>query len=145
MRDADVEQLIELGRMLKAPGPVSLGGKATASGIWPEPRLGPELAFDGNPATRWGGAPDTTDGWLAVDLGKPMEIGRVWISEGWDRVRKFELQMQKDGEWQTIYTGTTIGENFSATFDPVTAQHMRLNILEATDVPTIWEVQLFGE
>ncbi len=52
MRDADVEQLTELGRMLKAPGPVSLGGKATASGIWPSPRLGPELAFDGNPATR---------------------------------------------------------------------------------------------
>ena len=28
-------------------------------------------------------------------------------------------------------------------FDPVTAQHFRLEILEATDVPTIWEVHLY--
>ena len=31
----------------------------------------------------------------------------------------------------------------TAEFEPATAQHVRLNLLEATDVPTIWEVQLF--
>jgi hypothetical protein len=28
-------------------------------------------------------------------------------------------------------------------FPPVTARHVRLNITEATDSPTIWEFQLF--
>ena len=63
----------------------------------------------------------------------------------WDRVRRFELQIQKDGRWQTIHSGTTIGADFTAKFDSVTARHVRLNILEATDVPTIWEVQLFEQ
>ena len=148
MRNEDVRQLLELGRMLKDPSlappkPLTAGCKATASGIWPAPRLGPELAFDDDPSTRWGGAPGTKSGWLAVDLGKPKRFRRVRISEGWDRVRKFELQMQKGNSWQTICKGSTIGRDFSAEFQPVTAQHVRLNILEATDVPTIWEVQLF--
>ena len=34
-------------------GPLPDGWQATASGIWPDPYLGPELAFDGDPATRW--------------------------------------------------------------------------------------------
>jgi hypothetical protein len=148
MRKEDARQLLELGQMLKDPSlappkPLTAGCKATASGIWPDPRLGPELAFDDDPSTRWGGAPDTKSGWLAVDLGKPKTFRRVRINEGWDRVRKFELQIQKDDTWRTIRKGTTIGRNYSADFEPVTAQHVRLNILEATDVPTIWEVQLF--
>ena len=28
-------------------------------------------------------------------------------------------------------------------FDPVTARYVRLNVLEATNVPTIWEVALY--
>lgn len=121
------------------------GCKATASGIWPKPRLGPELAFDNNSSTRWGGAPDSKDGWLAVDLGKQKTFNMVRISEEYDRIRKFELQVKNDGEWKTIHRGTTVGRNFALTVEPVKARHVRLNILEAIDVPTIWEVELFGE
>jgi alpha-L-fucosidase len=95
--------------------------------------------------TRWGGAPDSKDGWLTIELAEPKTFSHVRISEAFDRIQKFEIQIQQDGQWRTIYTGTTMGENFSAAFDPVTAQHVRLNILEATHVPTIWEVQLLAE
>jgi len=99
------------------------------------------MAFDDDPTTRWGAGEDTKAGWLAVDLGQPKTIGRVRVNEAtWDRIRKFELQIQKDGQWKTIHTGTTIGADFTVEFEPVTAQHVRLNVLEATDVPTIWEV-----
>ena len=131
--------------MSTGPRPLSRGCTATASGVWPEPRLGPELAFDGDPSTRWGGAPDTKAGWLAVDLGEPKTIGRLCVNEAtWDRVRRFELQIQKDGQWQTIHAGTTIGADFSATFEPIAAQHVRLNLLETTEGPSIWEFQLFA-
>jgi alpha-L-fucosidase len=119
--------------------------KATASGIWPNPRLGPELAFDGDSSTRWGGAPDSKAGWLAVDLGKQRTFNTVRISEEYDRIRRFELQVRNDGEWKTIHKGTTVGREFALTVEPVKARHVRLNILEAIHVPTIWEMELFDE
>jgi alpha-L-fucosidase len=118
------------------------GCTATASGEWPG--LPAKYAFDGIPGTRWGGASNSKDGWLAADLGAEKTFNRVWISEAYDRVRKFELQVKTEDAWRTIHTGTTLGRDYSADFEPVTAQHVRLNILEATDVPTIWEFQLFA-
>ena len=78
---------------------------------------------------------------MLTHLGQPKTIGRVRVNEAtWDRIRKFELQIQKDGQWKTTHTNTTIGADFTVEFEPVTAQHVRLNVLEATDVPTIWEM-----
>ncbi len=127
------------------PPPLVRGGRATASGAWPNPPLGPELAFDDDQSTRWGGAPHSTDGWLAVELPQPRTFSRIRISEAYDRIEKFELQVQQDGQWRTIHAGTTVGADFSATFAKVKAQHIRLKILQASNVPTIWEVQLLGE
>jgi len=123
---------------------LAFGKKASASGIWPDPRLDAALAFDDDMTTRWGGAPDSKSGWLAVDLGADKTFGSVFISEAYDRVSKFELQIKKGDSWRTFFKGRKIGEKFSATFPPVTARHVRLNIIEATHVPTIWEVQLLA-
>jgi len=122
---------------------LALNCKATASGTWPDPPLGPELAFDNDTSTRWGGAPNSRDGWLAVDLGEPKTFREIRIHEEYDRILKFELQIKNDGDWETIHKGAVVGRNFVLTFDPVKAQCVRLNILEATDVPTIWEMELF--
>jgi len=141
---------LEFDRSLAGIGPIlagrrslAFGCKATASGVWPDPKLDAALAFDGDPETRWGGTPNSKDGWLAVDLAKPKTLGRAWISEAYNRIQKFELQAEEKGKWRTFYTGTTIGQDFNAQFDPVTTRHVRLNILLSSDVPTIWEVQLF--
>jgi len=141
---------LRFDRTLEGVGPVRarsgslcVGGKATASGVWPEPHLPAAFAIDDDLATRWGAEPDSRSGWLEVDLGEPKTFGRLGISEAYDRVRRFELEVEKDGRWQTVYRGTTVGEDFSAEFKPVTARHVRLNIIEATHVPTIWEFQLF--
>jgi hypothetical protein len=85
--------------------------------------------------------------WLELDLGKPTAFSRVLIDEcdEWGkRIRKFELQY-KDGEaWKTFHQGTTIGPGWTAKFEPVTAQYVRLNILKASEGPTIWEFKLFA-
>ncbi len=120
------------------------GCKATSSGDW-DPNYTADKAFDHNPATRWGASKDSKDGWLAVDLGKQTTFNQVRIREYAHHIQKFELQIKNDGQWVTIHKGTTIGANYSATFKPVAAQHVRLNILEATNVPTIYEVELFKE
>jgi hypothetical protein len=57
--------------------------------------------------------------------------------------KKFEIQAKVNGEWKTVAAGTTIGAEKEVTFPaPVKAQGFRLNIIEATNVPTINEFQL---
>lgn len=102
-----------------------------------------DQAFDGNRDTRWATDGGTHSAWIERDLGKPLTFGRVRISEACgDRVQKFELQYQVGEEWKTALSGTTLGEKFEAKFPPVTAQRIRLSILEATEGPTIWEIEL---
>jgi len=79
-----------------------------------------------------------------VDLGKPLTFSRVAIKEAYDRVRRFELQYKEGDAWKTCLEGTRIGDDCAKDFDPVTAQVVRLNILEATDGPTIWEFHLLA-
>jgi alpha-L-fucosidase len=59
-------------------------------------------------------------------------------------VQEFELQTKEGDGWRTFAHGTTIGPDYSSQFESVTARHVRLNILKASDAPTIWEFQLFA-
>ncbi|MBI3922004.1 MAG: alpha-L-fucosidase [Armatimonadetes bacterium] len=123
-------------------GSLTIGKKAAASSIWNED-YNASKAFDGDEGTRWGGAPGSRSGWLEVDLGKPRTFNRILILESpWNRVRKFQLQYLDGEVWRTFHEGTTLGE-FQLRFEPVTARSFRLNILEAVEVPTIWEVDLY--
>jgi hypothetical protein len=79
-----------------------------------------------------------------VDLGADVTFGRALISEPYGRVRRFELQAKKGDQWETFYHGTTIGDDLAVEFKPATARHVRLNLLETTDGPSIWEFQLFA-
>jgi alpha-L-fucosidase len=125
-------------------GSLAFGKKATASNVFQKSaHYSPAMALDDSAETRWATDSGTRQAWLEVDLGKPTTFSRVAISEAYDRVRRFELQSMTSGTtWKTFLTGTRIGEDYSATFNPVTAQRVRLNILEATEGPTIWEFQL---
>jgi alpha-L-fucosidase len=158
MRPDDVRQLEELGKrlreagMLKVPPPtkppaeaLSMDKPSRASGVWQNnvQESGPAAAFDDDPSTRWSGPAGSTSGWLEVDLGKATTVARAVIQEGWDRTRQFSVQYKAGDEWKDAVTGTVIGESRELKFAPVTAQVFRLNITEASDVPTIWEFQLF--
>jgi hypothetical protein len=58
-------------------------------------------------------------------------------------VQKFEFQYRNGDQWKTIYSGTKIGRWHQQKLDPpVTAREFRLNILDATDGPTIADIEL---
>ena len=59
------------------------------------------------------------------------------------RVRKFAIEYWDDGQWKACHEGRELGAILSVKFAPVTAQRVRLNVIEATDGPTIWEFELF--
>jgi alpha-L-fucosidase len=125
--------------------PASEKAKAAASNVYQnQPEYGPEKAVDGRSDTRWATDAGVHEAWLELDLGKPTAFNHAWIAEAFpNRVQKFELQWLDGAEWKTFCEGTTIGESWSKSFAPVTAQRVRLNVLEATDGPTIWEFELF--
>jgi alpha-L-fucosidase len=119
--------------------------KATASNIFggEDANYGPQNAFDDDLQTRWATDNGTKQAWIAVDFLKTKTFSRVHISEAYpNRVQKFELQYRAGDDWKTIFAGTTLGADFQKDFPPVTAQEFRLNILDATQGPTINEIEL---
>ena len=124
---------------------LAAGKKARASNVFQKNRhYGPTMAVDDDEATRWATDSGTHQAWLEVDLGKTTTFNRVKITEAYDRVKKFELQYKNNGQWKTFINGTKIGQSYVKDFKPVTAKQVRLNILDATDGPTIWEFQLLA-
>ena len=129
-----------------ASASVAKGGKASASNVFQKnaASYGPDKAFDDDPGTRWAADAGTREAWLAVDLGSPQTIDRAALSEYTPRIQEFVIEYQKDGQWQAAARGKRAGEDFEMKFAPVTAQVWRLNILKASDGPTLWEFQLFA-
>jgi alpha-L-fucosidase len=101
-------------------------------------------AVDDDPATRWATDSGTQQVWLEVDLGKPATFNRVKIDEEYNRVQEFELQYRDGNHWNNFAKGTKLGHDYSKQFEPVTGRYIRLNILKASDGPTICEFQLFA-
>ena len=79
---------------------------------------------------------------VALDFPQPTRIGAVHINEALaPRVQKFEFQFRQGTEWKTLFAGTELGADFKRRFEPVTASAVRLNVLDASEGPTIWEIQ----
>jgi alpha-L-fucosidase len=122
--------------------------KATASNVYQGQRdeFGPQQAFDNDPNTRWATDGGTKQAWIAINLPRPLSIQRVRIAEAAPyagRVKQFEFQYRDGTEWKVIFAGTALGEWFQRKFDPVTAREFRLNIQDASEGPTIADIELF--
>jgi len=127
------------------PLPLSQGKPASASSMFNQPGYDPARAFDGDTGTRWASDYAARSGWLAVDLGVEMEIGRVWLSEiEWPETREFTIEVQQGETWKEIARGTTIGPDKDIPFAPVKARHIRLNIRKAAMAININEFQVFA-
>ncbi len=103
---------------------------------------GAHFAFGDDTQTRWATDDGTRQAWVAIDFLKPQTVNHVHISEDYvNRVQKFELQHLAGREWKTIFLGSTLGDDFQKSFSTVTASEFRLNILEATNRPTINNIE----
>ena len=134
---------------LAVPSPPALTAraKATASNVFQrQAEYGPDKAVDGSDETRWATDAGVKSAWLEVDLGQPKTFRRALVRQAYPelgRIRKFAIESLDGDGWKPCYQGETLGAKLNARFDPVTAQRVRLNIIEATDGPTIWEFALF--
>ncbi len=151
-QDIDTIVVLELDKPANTIAPINIhsaslasGKKATASNVHQkDPNYGADKAFDDDDATRWATDGGTHQAWLQVDLGKPTAFNRVMINEACPpgRIQKFQLERLEGDAWKPFFEGKTVGEKGEFKFETVTAQQVRLNILEATEGPTIWEFQI---
>lgn len=144
-----VKVLLELKKMIDGPTTfrpsIITGAKLKASNVFQnQTQYGPQYAADNRWDTRWATDAGLKSAWLEIDLQEPKTFDSIIISEGWDRIRKFQLQYQKDGKWQTLLEGALVGPDYQKQFKPVTARCVRLNVIESTDGPTLWEFQLLA-
>ncbi|MCC7475391.1 MAG: alpha-L-fucosidase [Pirellulales bacterium] len=132
---------------MDVPRPIPLSEKANvvASNLYQNlPEYDPRKAVDGDPRTRWATDAGVHQASFEIDLGDSKTFRHARIVEAYpNRIQKFELQRQEGTGWKTFYAGSTIGASFVPSFSPVTAQRVRLQVLESTDGPTLWEFQLY--
>jgi alpha-L-fucosidase len=149
LREIDVATLRQVGEMIRnppplPPAPLSSGKPGRASSIWPDPGYEADKSFDDDDTSRWGAAADARSGWLEVDLGEPALVGRAVVMElGYHRTQEFRIEVQDGDAWKPLVTGTVLAGERAFDFPPVTARVFRLNILSASEVPTIEEFQLY--
>ncbi len=130
-------------RALKTPA-LSTGRPVKASAIWGR-EYNAARAFDDNLETRWGCAVNSRSGWLEVDLGRVQEIGGVIIVEDeFPRTQEFTVTGRTSAEspWLLLAEGGQIGGVKTIRFKPVKSRYVRLNIIEANEVPTLEEFRV---
>jgi len=155
IRDIDVKTLKVVGEYIRGERklpPSSIlkdmkGVKVTASSLWQDDvTYAPAKAIDGNLSTRWGGAEFSRDGWIEVELPRNATVSKAIVLQGsFNRIEKYQLQAWIDDAWKIVVEGSTIADDGPVEFEPVTSSRFRLEILQASEVPSITEFQLFEE
>ena len=84
-------------------------------------------AFDDNIKTRWQAAGKDGE-WLAVDLGAPQRIGRVFLNWETAGANAYRIEVSDDGDdWREVYaTDKSEGGEEEVTFAPATARYVRM-------------------
>jgi len=147
--DATVRVLAEMKRIIdgKEPPPadVLIGAKASASNTYRgDAAYGPDRLIDGDTRTRWATDEDQHEAWVQFDLPAPRRMSRAYVSEGWNRVRSFAIEIPDGrGGWRRICSGARIGSGRMLRFAPVTADAIRLHILKADVGPTLWDLEVY--
>ena len=95
------------------------------------------LSDDGShgESSRWGAQTNENE-YVVFNFSGSKTVGGVEIDEftEYGTVSSFEIQVDEGGSWKTVYEGTTIGENFKATFAPTSTSKVRFFINSATGI-----------
>jgi alpha-L-fucosidase len=149
VHEVDAARLKELGDTLRRTWvhDVAKGAKATASEVREKSdRFAPRNVLDASPRTYWCPNEGVEQAWLGLDLGQPRTFDGACLQECirvGQRVERFALEVWKDGRWTEVGKATTIGYKRLLRFPPVTAQSVRVNILESRYCPTLARMGLY--
>jgi alpha-L-fucosidase len=102
--------------------------------------FGPKRALDQRPRTAWATDEGVTTASLEVDLGRPVTFNVIRIEEMirlGQRVQQYQVDAWRDGSWQRVDQGTTIGYRKLDRIPSVVATKVRLTIVRSRACPII--------
>lgn len=110
---------------------------------------GTKNLVDNRSETYWATDDDFNTPYLTITFGKPVTFDifdiREHIKLG-QRIEKFAIEVEEDGKWKEIYTGTSVGARRLVKFDaPVTARKVRLSITKCPAAVVISELGMYKE
>ncbi|MCC7490793.1 MAG: alpha-L-fucosidase [Fimbriimonadaceae bacterium] len=139
--DPDVERLREFGAAVRAIRERSVLAGATISG----PAPGTAALLDGDLDTFWAAPDGSTSATLELDLGAPREFNVVGLSEAiayGERVQRYAVEVQRDGQWELLARGTVIGSRNLHAVPRQRAQRLRWRIEAAKAAPVLAGLEL---
>ena len=77
---------------------------------------------------------------VEFDLGRPATFDRAMVQEQiatGQRIEQFKIEARIDGQWKPVAQATTVGYKRLLRFPAVTAQKVRLTIVDSRDSPTL--------
>ena len=104
------------------------------------------MVTDGNKKTYWATNDEVKTGTLEIDLGENKLISYVLVQEYiklGQRIKNFSVEIEKNGNWQEVAKGTTIGYKRILRINPVEAQKVRLVISDSKACPVNSNVELY--
>lgn len=149
IHENDAARLHELGQWLRDSFRDNLARSARVSASstrGPSASFSAQNTLDADRDSFW-----TTEDWhgpaeLVYDLPEPMRFNvarlREQIREG-QRIAAVAVDAWLQGEWRELARGTTVGSQRLLRFDPVTADRVRVRILESRVRPTLADFGLF--
>src|SRR5262249_31497770 len=88
-------------------------GRVSASNVRGHaPDYSPDNPLDPDPSTYWSTDDGVTRAWLEINTGGEVELNRLLVQEQiqlGQRVKKFSIAIWKEGRYETVAAGTTIG------------------------------------
>ena len=150
VHENDIKRLMELKKVIEADFAHNLVTDAsiTASNIRENNKqFKPEKTTDSDRNTYWTTDEGVTEASIELNFTKPTTFNRFMAQEYiplGQRVKKFKLEYQKDGKWETIDEQTTIGYKRLLRFSSVTATKVRFTVLEAKGSPLISNIGLYN-
>jgi alpha-L-fucosidase len=144
IHENDVESLRGMRAILDAAFKTNLAGKATVTTRNPNRESNPRNVLDNDNTTFWTPGPGVTSCALEFDLGGQKTCDCLLLQENFrngQRVEEFALDLWRNGSWEEIAKGTTVGYKRLLRFSPATAPKARLRIVSSRDYP---EIATFG-
>jgi len=109
-------------------------------------RFRPALLTDENPETYWTLNDGETSGSVELEWDEPRTIRYVVLQEYiqlGQRVKAFQVEVLKDGQWQQAAAGTTIGYKRILKLQPVAAQKVKVSITDARACPVLHTLAVY--
>lgn len=138
--DVDVARLKELGQAIRKIYSHNLVKEKQGQGTAP-------AALDGDVNTFWSAPEGSHSAVMEVNFPEPVTFDRAltmeWLNDG-QHVQKYAIEVFEGGAWKRVAEGQAIGHKKIDVFAPVTAEHVRLNLLATSNAAHIREFQLYS-